>query len=335
MKPFWGKVNHKGSKALEDLVIIAVITVIVFILASVFNVFEILAGLVQKYEKWQVDEIVTVFMILAIAFGVFSMRRWSELRAEISGHEKTRHENERLILANQLKSEFLAIMSHELRTPMNAIIGFSELLKRKKAGDLNEKQETYLDYVISSGKHLLNLINDVLDMSKIEAGRMELAVERVSVPETIYEVQILIKTSAEKRNVVIKKEIEPQLEFIEADKRKFKQVLFNLLSNAVKFSREEGGTVTIMAKRTGDMAEFSVSDTGIGVKEENMGKLFTVFQQLDPGITRKYGGTGLGLAITKQLVELHGGKIRAESKYGEGSTFIFSLPLRANKPVEK
>lgn len=314
MKPFWGKVNHKGSKAPKDLAIIAVITVIVL---------------------WQVDEIVTVFMILAIAFGVFSIRRWNELRAEISSHEKTRRENERLILANQLKSEFLAVMSHELRTPMNAIIGFSELLKQKKAGELNEKQENYLDYVISSGKHLLNLINDVLDMSKIEAGRMELAVERVSVPETVYEVQTLIKTSAEKRNVVIKKEIEPGLEFIEADKRKFKQVLFNLLSNAVKFSKEEGGTVTIMAKRTGYMAEFSVSDTGIGVKEEMMDKLFTVFQQLDPGITRKYGGTGLGLAITKQLVELHGGTISAVSKYGEGSTFIFALPLSANKPVEK
>ncbi len=209
MKPFWGKVNNNGSNALKDLVIIAVITVIVFILASVFNVFEILAGFFQKYEKWQVDEIITAFIILSLAFGVFSIRRWSELRAEISRHEKTRRENERLILANQLKSEFLAIMSHELRTPMNAIIGFSELLKQKKAGELNEKQETYLDYIISSGKHLLNLINDVLDMSKIEAGRMELAVERVSVPEAIYEVQTLIKTSAEKRNVVFKKEIDP------------------------------------------------------------------------------------------------------------------------------
>ncbi len=335
MKLSLGKIDHTGSKALKDLVIIAVITVIVFILASVFNVFEILAGLFQKYEKWQVDEIITAFIILSLAFGVFSIRRWGELRAEISRHEKTRRENERLILANQLKSEFLAIMSHELRTPMNAIIGFSELLKQKKAGELNEKQETYLDYIISSGKHLLNLINDVLDMSKIEAGRMELAVERVSVPEAVYEVQTLIKTSAEKRNVILKKEIEPQLEYIEADKRKFKQVLFNLLSNAVKFSKEEGGTVTITAKRTGDMAEFSVSDTGIGVKEENMGKLFTVFQQLDPGITKKYGGTGLGLAITKQLVELHGGTISAVSKYGDGTTFTFALPLKAKLEINR
>ncbi len=125
------------------------------------------------------------------------------------------------------------------------------------------------------------------------------------------------------------------MEYIEADKRKFKQVLFNLLSNAVKFSKEEGGTVTIMAKKTGDMAEFSVSDTGIGVKEENMGKLFTVFQQLDPCITKKYGGTGLGLAITKQLVELHGGKIRAESKYGEGTTFTFTLPLKVKREINR
>ncbi|MDO8727960.1 MAG: ATP-binding protein, partial [Candidatus Methanoperedens sp.] len=130
-------------------------------------------------------------------------------------------------------------------------------------------------------------------------------------------------------------EFDPELEFIEADKQRFKQILFNLLNNAVKFSKEEGGTVTITAKKEGDMAKVSVSDTGIGIKEENIGKLFHKFEQLDSEISQKYGGTGLGLAITKQLVELHGGEIRAESKYGEGSTFTFMLPLKAKNEDDK
>ncbi len=249
--------------------------------------------------------------------------------------EEIQRENERLILANQAKSDFLAVMSHELRTPLNKILGFSDLLKQSRAGALNENQATYVDNVLSSGKHLLNLVNGILDFTRIESGKMEMLYEKFSVPQTVDETLELIQTGAEKRNVILKKEIEPQLEFIEADKRKFKQVLFNLLSNAIKFSKPEGGLVTVRAKRTGDMAEFSVSDTGIGIKEEDMGKLFRVFQQVDSGISRKYGGTGLGLAITKQLVELHGGTTRAESKYGEGTTFTFALPLSANKPVEK
>lgn len=235
-------------------------------------------------------------------------------------------ENVRLTLANRAKSGFLATMSHELRTPLNSILGFSDLLKQNNAGELNEKQEHYVDNVLASGRHLLDLINDILDLTKIEAGKMEILVEKISVPEAIGETLNLIKTSAEKQNILLKKEID--IEFIEADKRKFRQILFNLLSNAVKFSKPEGGVVTVKAKKANNFASFSVSDTGIGVKEEDMGKLFRVFQQLDSGIARKYGGTGLGLAITKQLVELHGGKIWFESKYGEGSTFTFALPLK-------
>ncbi len=263
---------------------------------------------------------------------------WISVHTDITERKKAeeiQRENERLILANQAKSDFLAVMSHELRTPLNAIIGFSELLKQNRVGALNEKQETYVGNVLTSGKHLLNLVNGILDLTRIESGKMEMLYEEFSVPVTIDETLELIQTGVEKRNVILKKEIEPQLEFIEADKRKFKQVLFNLLSNAIKFSKPEGGLVTVRAKRTGDMAEFSVSDTGIGIKEEDMGKLFRVFQQVDSGISRKYGGTGLGLAITKQLVELHGGTVRVESRYGEGTTFTFVLPLSANKPVEK
>jgi PAS domain S-box-containing protein len=243
--------------------------------------------------------------------------------------EEIRIENERLAYANQAKSEFLASISHDIRTPLNSIIGFSEILKQKMHGELNEKQEHFVDNIITSCKHLLALIDDILDISRMEAGRIELVIEKIPVPSVIEELLVLIKEKAVKHKVILKKEFDPQLDFIEADQTKFKQILFNLLDNAVKFSKEDGGTVTITTKKTDDMAEISVSDTGIGIKEEDMGKLFTKFQQLETG--RKIGGTGLGLAITKQLVELHGGKIRVESKYGEGSTFTFLLPLKSKK----
>ncbi len=243
--------------------------------------------------------------------------------------EEMRLENLRLEAADKAKSEFLANMSHELRTPLNASIGFSEFLKLGMAGELSEKQNHFVDNILTSSQFLLSLINDILDLSKIEAGKIELAPERMSVPVTIKETLSLIKEKAMKHNVLLKTEFDPELEFIEADKQRFKQILFNLLSNAVKFSKEEGGAVTITAKNEGDMAQISVLDTGIGIREENVGKLFQKFEQLESGISRKYGGTGLGLSISKQLVELHGGKIWAESRYGEWSIFTFTLPLKA------
>jgi protein-histidine pros-kinase len=244
--------------------------------------------------------------------------------------EEMRLEIGRLEAATRAKSEILAHMSHELRTPLNAIIGFSELMKQNVAGEISEKHKRYAENILASAHHLLNLINDVLDMSKVEAGRIELVVERFSIPEAINEGLILVKEEALKRKIIIKREFDPGLQFIEADKLRFKQILFNLLSNAVKFSKPKGGTITVSTKKEGDMAKISVSDTGIGIKQEAMGKLFREFQQIDAGIARKYGGTGLGLAISKKLVELHGGKIWAESKYDEGSTFTFSLPLVAS-----
>ncbi len=245
--------------------------------------------------------------------------------------EALRLENLRHEAADKAKSDFLANMSHELRTPLNASIGFSELLKQGMAGELNEKQKHYVDNIFTSNQFLLILINDILDLSKIEAGKIELVPAKMSVPETIKETLTLIKEKAMKHNVLLKTEFDPELEFIEADKQRFKQILFNLLSNAVKFSKEGGGVVTIQAKKEGGMAKVSVSDTGIGIKEDNLNRLFHKFEQLENGISEKYGGTGLGLAITKQLVELHGGKIRAESMYGEGSTFTFLLPIEAKK----
>ncbi|MCZ7383073.1 MAG: PAS domain S-box protein [Candidatus Methanoperedens sp.] len=248
--------------------------------------------------------------------------------------EELRLENERLVYANQAKSEFLAVMSHELRTPLNAVIGFSELLKRGMAGELNKKQGHYVDNVLVSGKHLLTLISDLLDIAKVEAGKMELVIEKISVPEVLNETIAFIKENAAKRNVNLKKDFDPRLDIIEADRIKFKQILYNLLDNAVKFSKPEGGTVTITTKKSEDMAKISISDTGIGIKEKDTGKLFTMFQQIDSGISRTHGGAGLGLAISKKFVELHGGKITVESKYGEGSTFTFLIPLVAKKGGE-
>lgn len=235
--------------------------------------------------------------------------------------------------SNQIKSEFLSNMSHELRTPLNSIIGFSDLLKQKIMGELNEKQEHYIDNIIKSSKHLLDLINDILDLSKIEAGKIEMTYEPVSLPALMNDTLELIRATATKNNVEIKKEFDPEIGLIEADKQKFKQILFNLLSNAVKFSKTNGGIITVTTRKNGEMAEFSVNDTGIGIKKEDMDKLFNKFQQIDSGTSRKYGGTGLGLAISKQLVELQGGRIWVQSKYGEGTTFTFQLPLTTKKKV--
>jgi PAS domain S-box-containing protein len=249
--------------------------------------------------------------------------------------EEMYRENERLVYASKVKNDFLSNMSHELRTPLNAVIGFSELLKMKTLGNLTEKQEEYVDNIRYGGKHLLNLISGILDLSKIDAGKMELVIENISVPETLDQTIVMVEEMAKKNKVSLKKEFTPELEFIEADKQRFIQIVFNLLSNAIKFERKEGGTVTVTTKTEGNMAKFSVSDTGIGIKEEDKNKLFNDFEQLDSGITRKYGGAGLGLAISKKLVELHGGKIWVDSEFGAGSTFTFLLPIKTNKGENK
>lgn len=245
--------------------------------------------------------------------------------------EEINNEKERLAYSNKIKSEFLTIMSHELRTPLTSIIGYSILLKEKKQGTLNEKQQVYVDNILNGSNHLLGLISSILDVARMEAGKLDLIIEKVSIPDVMNETLDLIKEKARVRNVVLKKEIDPGLDIIEADRQKFKQILFNLLNNALKFSKEEGGTVTVAVKKENNMAQISVSDTGIGIKKKDIKKLFRRFEQLDMGLARKYGGAGLGLSISKQLVEMHGGKIVANSKYGEGSTFTFSLPVLAKK----
>ncbi len=236
-------------------------------------------------------------------------------------------ENESFINMNDTRSEFLTIMSHELRTPLTAIIGYSIILGGNNQGKLNKKQKLFVDKILSSSKHLLDLINNVLDMAKIDSGKMKLAFEEISVPDIINEILDIFKEKSADNNIILKNKLDPDLPFIKANSRAFKQILFNLLSNAIKFSDQEGGIVTVSVNKESDMARISVSDTGIGIKEDDIPRLFQKFEQLDTGMSRKYEGTGLGLAITKKLVEHHGGKIMVESKYGEGSTFTFLLPI--------
>ncbi len=240
-------------------------------------------------------------------------------------------ENFRLAVSIKSKSELLPAMSHDLGTPLNAMIGFSELLIQETPGKLNDRQKKYVNNILASSYRMLDIINDILDLGKAETGKIELVMEKISVSDILDETISLFGEKAAKRNVEFNKEFDPDLDFIEADRQRFKQILFNLLSNAVKYSKPEGGTVTIMTRKLGDLAKFEVSDTGIGIREEDMGKLFSPFEQLDLGIASKYGSTGLGLVITKKLVEIQGGRIMAKSRYGEGSTFTFFLPVDGKK----
>lgn len=244
--------------------------------------------------------------------------------------EELRRANIALEKANRLKSEFLATMSHELRTPLNAIIGFAEVLKDEVVGMLNKEQKEYLGDIHSSGQHLLNMINSILDLSKIEAGKLELKYETFHVRETISEVVNTIAPFSHKKGISMRTAIPKDLPPITADKVKFKQILFNLLSNSVKFT-PDNGRITIAAAPEKQHIRFDICDTGIGIKPGEITKLFEPFQQLDASSARQYEGTGLGLALTKRLVELHGGKIWVKSEYGKGSTFSFLLPIKPTK----
>jgi PAS domain S-box-containing protein len=229
--------------------------------------------------------------------------------------------------ANRAKSNFLANMSHELRTPLNAIIGFSEMIIDQVAGPITPKQEKYVGNILSSGQHLLHLVNDILDLSKIEAGRMEMQLSTFDPLEALRNVEALVKPLAEKKDIRLEFKTEITSISIFADEAKFKQVLYNLLSNAIKFTRDSG-RVRTLARVIQSELTISVVDTGIGLHQEDLERIFGEFEQVDSSFARKQQGTGLGLALTRKLVEMHGGRIWAESR-GEnlGTKFTFTLPV--------
>jgi protein-histidine pros-kinase len=235
--------------------------------------------------------------------------------------------------ASRMKSAFLASMSHELRTPLNGIIGFSEFLVDEKPGKLNDKQKEYLNDILNSGRHLLRIINDVLDLSKVEAGKMELFPERFNLSKAVEEVCAVVSPLIEKKSIAVRREIAPALEDVTLDPQKFKQILYNLLSNAVKFSHDSGQVKITAAPYEPGLLTLRVSDSGIGISPEHFGKLFVEFQQIESGSARRYEGTGLGLALTKKIVEFQNGSIAVESRPGEGSTFTVILPIDASQPA--
>jgi PAS domain S-box-containing protein len=273
---------------------------------------------------------------------------FSDITKRKQVEEEWRMAKEAAEAANRAKSQFLANMSHELRTPLNAIIGFSEILVDQIFGPLNDKQIKYINNILSSGRHLLQLINDILDLSKIEAGRIQLDLTQVNVETVLHHVQTIVKTLASKKGITLTVQIEQSPLTVTVDEAKFKQILYNLLSNAIKFTPEGGHVKVTASLESGEeiqvgekeplisfptqFIKISVSDTGIGIKPEDQERIFREFEQVDSSYARKQQGTGLGLALTRKLVELLGGQIWVESEgEGKGSIFSFTLPLVPKK----
>ncbi|HQP25727.1 MAG TPA: transporter substrate-binding domain-containing protein [Smithellaceae bacterium] len=296
-----------------------------------------------KFPAWlQIVFLIVGVVLLTSLAGSFVLKR--QVNARTFELKKINREMEERIIdrtaelalamekaqaADRIKSAFLATMSHELRTPLNSIIGFTGILLQRLGGPLNEEQEKQLKMVYNSAKHLLNLINDVLDISKIEAGQLNVASETFNLRDAVEKV---IKTSqplADNKGLKLSAEIAPEIGTIRSDRRRVEQILLNLLSNAIKFT--EQGYVRMTCEVRSDKIVIAVSDSGIGIKPEDLGILFNAFQQIESGITRKYDGTGLGLSICKQLANLLGGKIEVESEWGRGSTFSLILPLEGEK----
>jgi len=274
--------------------------------------------------------------LAGIASGDFSRRvevaNRDELGALAGNVNRMNDELQRLYreleAASRHKSEFLANMSHELRTPLNAIIGFSQVLREKLFGELNEKQEEYVADILSSSDHLLALINDILDLSKIEAGQVELEIAPFSLREALERGVVMVKERAIKNGVELGLALDGSVGVVEADERRIRQVVFNVLTNAVKFT-PAGGSVEVRSSQVDGEVRVSVVDTGPGIAEEDHERIFEEFQQTEIGIEQREG-TGLGLALSKRLIELHGGRIWVESAPGKGSTFTFALPVGAS-----
>ena len=265
-------------------------------------------------------------------------KRTAELKAAVDSRDKEIYERKKAEVqlreakqsaeeANKAKSDFLANMSHELRTPMNSIIGFAEVMRDGIAGPTTDDQKEYLNDIYESGRHLLNLINDLLDLSKIEAGKMKLEPSRFLLIDCLNSSLALFKEKMAKHNIKSDVEVSDDIEMINADERKLKQILVNLLSNAMKFT-PDGGRIGVRVRKAGDDFLFTVWDSGIGIPEQGITKLFEPFRQIETTLSKKQPGTGLGLSLCKRFVEQHGGRIWVESEEGKGSEFSFTIPAK-------
>jgi signal transduction histidine kinase len=231
--------------------------------------------------------------------------------------------------ANRMKSEFLANMSHELRTPLNAIMGFAKLMAHGKVGPVSPQQQEFLNDILRSSNHLLQLINDVLDLAKVEAGRMEFHPEALDLAELAAEVRNILRAVAASKHIQIDTDLDPSCRSLELDPAKLKQVLYNYLSNALKFTPDNGRVIVRARPEPDDAVRIEVADNGIGIRPDDVKKLFSEFRQLDSSAAKKYQGTGLGLALTRRIVEAQGGRVGVESTIGEGSVFFAVLPRRS------
>lgn len=260
---------------------------------------------------------------------VFVLRDMTERKQAARELALAKEEAER---ANRKKDQFLANMSHELRTPLNAVIGYASMMKQGMAGPLTEKQAKYARNIELSGKHLLRMVNDILDVSKIEAGKIKLDIQDIALVPLVEDLDQVLNGLAEEKNVTLSFSIAPGVTSIRADASRLRQIFFNLIGNAIKFNRP-GGRVTVTLKEDGDCLLCDVIDTGIGIPAEKQHELFTEFYQVDGSTKRAHEGTGLGLMLTRRLVEMHGGSITLASKEGKGSTFTFRLPMKDAMPL--
>lgn len=318
----------KLTRPRKDLFIILILSALVIVLTFVFHPFE--RVLRELLNKEGACGFVCLVVFWLFALGIFYLRRYREFR---SGKE------EKTIAESMVKKglDFIANMGHELRTPLNSILGFSEVLLDEYHGKINEKQKEYLTNIYTSGKHLLRIVNSILDLAKIDSGNMELEFEKFALKDALSDCLTLLKERAFKHNIKLSLEFFSEADIeIEADKQKFKRIILDLLANAIKFT-PAGGSVRITAKINKEQTEteVNVEDTGIGIKPADMSRLFKEITQVEDVYTKKYEGIGMGLAIVKKLVELQGGRIWVESEFGKGTKVTFTIPLKPAKIVKE